>query len=182
MRRRRRSASRSRGARSRPRASEPGVRRLDPPADRRALGRSRRSRSRRTCGRPPSPRPVGAGRGRSSVGYVSVGTASRLLVLGGTPYAGAHGAAQLLGSAELPADCPHCSRSFRSASLEHVASGPALVARSATRRAEARSRPARSCWRSRGRATSRREHRAPWCRDARRLRGAVRTSSTRRSS
>lgn len=73
---------------------------------------------------------VGAGRGRSSVGYVSVGTGiSASLVLGGTPYAGAHGAAQLLGSAELPADCPHCGRSFRSASLEHVASGPALVAR-----------------------------------------------------
>jgi glucokinase len=73
---------------------------------------------------------VGAGRGRSSVGYVSVGTGiSASLVLGGIPYAGAHGAAQLLGSAELPVDCPHCGRSFRSASLEHAASGPALVAR-----------------------------------------------------
>ena len=73
---------------------------------------------------------VGAGRGRSSVGYVSVGTGiSACLVLDGTPYAGAHGAAQLLGSAELPMDCPHCGRSFRSASLESVASGPALVTR-----------------------------------------------------
>jgi glucokinase len=73
---------------------------------------------------------VGAGRGRSSLGYVSVGTGiSASLVLGGTPYAGAHRAAQLLGSAELPLDCPHCGRSFRSTSLEQAASGPALVAR-----------------------------------------------------
>lgn len=72
---------------------------------------------------------VGAGRGMSSVGYVSVGTGiSACLVLDGTPYAGAHGAAQLLGSAELPVDCPHCGRSFRAAALEHVASGPALMA------------------------------------------------------
>jgi glucokinase len=72
---------------------------------------------------------VGAGRGLSSVGYVSVGTGiSACLVLDGTPYAGAHGAAQLLGSAELPTDCPHCGRSFRTAALERVASGPALVA------------------------------------------------------
>ncbi len=72
---------------------------------------------------------VGAGRGRSSVGYVSVGTGiSASLVLDGTPYAGAHRAAQLLGSAELPVDCPHCGRSFRTASLEQLASGPALVA------------------------------------------------------
>jgi len=73
---------------------------------------------------------VGAGRGHSSVGYVSVGTGiSASLVLDGTPYAGAHGAAQLLGSAELPVDCPHCGRPFRAASLEHAASGPALVTR-----------------------------------------------------
>lgn len=73
---------------------------------------------------------VGAGRGRSSIGYVSVGTGiSACLVLDGVSYAGAHRAAQLLGSAELPVDCPHCGRSFRSASLEHVASGPALMTR-----------------------------------------------------
>jgi glucokinase len=72
---------------------------------------------------------VGAGRGRTSVGFVSVGTGiSAALVLDGTPYAGAHGTAQLLGSAELPVDCPHCGRSFRAAALEDVASGPALVA------------------------------------------------------
>lgn len=73
---------------------------------------------------------VGAGRGRTSVGYVSVGTGiSAALVLDGIPYAGAHGAAQLLGSAELPVECRHCGRSFRAAALEDVASGPALVAR-----------------------------------------------------
>ena len=73
---------------------------------------------------------VGAGRGGTSVGYVSVGTGiSAALVLDGIPYAGAHGAAQLLGSAELPIECPHCGRSFRAAALEDVASGPALVAR-----------------------------------------------------
>lgn len=73
---------------------------------------------------------IGAGRGRTSVGFVSVGTGiSAALVLDGVPYAGAHGTAQLLGSAELPVDCPHCGRSFRAAALEDVASGPALVAR-----------------------------------------------------
>jgi glucokinase len=73
---------------------------------------------------------LGAGRGRHSVGYVSVGTGiSAALVVDGRPYAGAHGAAQLLGSAQLPIDCPHCGRSFRSPALEDVAGGPALVAR-----------------------------------------------------
>lgn len=73
---------------------------------------------------------IGAGRGHASVGYVSVGTGvSCALVLGGTPYAGAHGAAQLLGSAELPMTCPHCGRSFRASALEDVAAGPPLVRR-----------------------------------------------------
>ncbi|HSL10989.1 MAG TPA: ROK family protein [Actinomycetota bacterium] len=73
---------------------------------------------------------LGAGRGRSTVGYVSVGTGvSAALVLDGTPYAGAHAAAQLLGSAEIPIACPHCGRRFRAAALEHVAAGPSLVAR-----------------------------------------------------
>jgi glucokinase len=73
---------------------------------------------------------IGAGRGRSSVGYVSVGTGvSAALVLDGIPYAGAHGAAQLLGSAELPIACPHCGRRFRAPALENVAAGPALVER-----------------------------------------------------
>ena len=73
---------------------------------------------------------VGAGRAFAAVGYVSVGTGiSSALVIDGRPYAGAHAAAQLLGSAELPIDCPHCGRSFRSRALEDVASGPALLAR-----------------------------------------------------
>jgi glucokinase len=72
----------------------------------------------------------GAGRGYESVGYVGVGTGvSACLVLDGVPYAGAHGAGQLLGSAELSLDCPHCGTSIRTAALEHVAGGPALVAR-----------------------------------------------------
>ena len=73
---------------------------------------------------------IGAGRDLASVAYVSVGTGiSAALVLNGTPHAGAHGAAQLLGSAELPIDCPHCGRSFRAPALEDVAGGPALVER-----------------------------------------------------
>jgi glucokinase len=73
---------------------------------------------------------VGAGRGRASIGYVSVGTGiSAALVLDGMPYAGAHGAAELLGSATLPADCPHCGDPIVVAALEAVASGPALVDR-----------------------------------------------------
>jgi glucokinase len=73
---------------------------------------------------------VGAGRDRRSVGYVSVGTGvSASLVLEGVPYEGAHGAAQLLGSAELSLDCPHCGTPIRAAALEDVAAGPVLVAR-----------------------------------------------------
>lgn len=73
---------------------------------------------------------AGAGRGRRSVGYVSVGTGvSACLVLDGVPYAGAHGAAQLLGSTQLSLDCPHCGTPIRARALEDVASGPVLVAR-----------------------------------------------------
>ena len=73
---------------------------------------------------------AGAGTGRRSVGYVSVGTGvSACLVLDRVPYAGAHGAAQLLGSAQLSLDCPHCGTPIRARALEDVASGPVLVAR-----------------------------------------------------
>ncbi|MFM7718696.1 MAG: ROK family protein [Actinomycetota bacterium] len=72
----------------------------------------------------------GAGRGHRSVGFVTVGTGiSSSLVLDGEPWAGAHGAAQLLGSAPLSIGCPRCGERVR-VCLEEVAAGPALVARS----------------------------------------------------
>jgi glucokinase len=69
----------------------------------------------------------GAGRDYDSFAFVSVGTGiSSCLVLGGVPYAGAHGTAMLLGSAPVTTTCPHCAMRHR-VSLEEVASGPALV-------------------------------------------------------
>jgi glucokinase len=70
---------------------------------------------------------VGAGRGFSSFVYATVGTGiSHCLVLGGDPYRGAHGCAQLIGSAPLTFSCPHCGLRVRLA-LEDVASGAALA-------------------------------------------------------
>ena len=72
----------------------------------------------------------GAGRNWSSFAYVTVGTGiSHSLVRDGKPYAGAHGAAQLLGSAELALRCAHCGIQSRSVALEHSAGGPALLDR-----------------------------------------------------
>lgn len=71
----------------------------------------------------------GAGVGRRSVGFVTVGTGiSSSLVVDGVPWAGAHGAAQLLGSARIDLDCPRCGERVQ-VCLEEVASGPAIVAR-----------------------------------------------------
>jgi predicted NBD/HSP70 family sugar kinase len=71
----------------------------------------------------------GAGRPFPSFGYVTVGTGiSSTFVRGGTPWAGAHGAAQLLGSARIAMPCPHCGRTF-DISLEDVASGAGIVRR-----------------------------------------------------
>ncbi len=71
----------------------------------------------------------GAGRGYRTLGFVTVGTGiSSCLVLEGVPYVGAHGTAQLLGSAPVTLPCPHCGASFR-ASLEDLAPGPVLVER-----------------------------------------------------
>jgi len=69
----------------------------------------------------------GAGRTFSSFVYVTVGTGiSHCLVVDGEPYRGAHGCAQLIGSAALCFVCPHCGRSARLV-LEDVASGAALA-------------------------------------------------------
>jgi glucokinase len=70
----------------------------------------------------------GAGRPFSSFLYVTVGTGiSHCLVVDGEPYRGAHGCAQLSGSAVLSFVCPHCDSHVR-LSAEDVASGAALAA------------------------------------------------------
>jgi glucokinase len=71
----------------------------------------------------------GAGRSFASFGYVTVGTGiSSTFVRDGEPWLGAHGAAQLLGSAHLTLPCPHCGRML-DMSLEDVASGAGIVLR-----------------------------------------------------
>jgi glucokinase len=73
----------------------------------------------------------GAGRPVESFLYVTVGTGiSHCLVVGGEPYRGAHGCAQLSGSAVLSFRCPHCSEGIK-LSVEDVASGAALASASA---------------------------------------------------
>jgi glucokinase len=70
----------------------------------------------------------GAGRPYRSFLYVTVGTGiSHCLVQDGEPYRGAHGFAQLSGSAPLSFRCPHCGEPVR-VSVEDVASGAALDA------------------------------------------------------
>jgi glucokinase len=65
----------------------------------------------------------GAGRPFSSFVYVTVGTGiSHCLVVDGEAYRGAHGFAQLSGSAELSFRCPHCGERVR-LSVEEVSSG-----------------------------------------------------------
>jgi glucokinase len=72
----------------------------------------------------------GAGRNWSSFVYVTVGTGiSCSFVQNGQPYAGAHGAAQLLGSGRLALRCPHCDLQSTSVALEDCAGGPALLDR-----------------------------------------------------
>jgi glucokinase len=76
----------------------------------------------------------GAGRPFASFGYVTVGTGiSSTFVRDGEPWLGAHGAAQLLGSAHLTLPCPHCGRRL-DMSLEDVASGAGIVRRYRERR------------------------------------------------
>lgn len=71
----------------------------------------------------------GAGRGYQTLGYVTVGTGiSSCLVVDGVPYAGAHGAAQLLGSGPITIRCPHCQAVVRVA-LEDLSAGPVLASR-----------------------------------------------------
>jgi glucokinase len=75
---------------------------------------------------------LGAGRPFSSFLYVTVGTGiSHCLVLDREPYRGAHGCAQLSGSAVLSFRCPHCGELLR-LSAEDVASGAALGRRETT--------------------------------------------------
>jgi predicted NBD/HSP70 family sugar kinase len=71
----------------------------------------------------------GAGRPFASFGYVTVGTGiSSTFVWDGEPWLGAHGAAQLLGSAHVTLPCPHCGRMLDMC-LEDVASGAGIVRR-----------------------------------------------------
>ena len=68
----------------------------------------------------------GAGRPFGSFLYLTIGTGiSHCLVEDGEPYRGAHGCAQLSGSAALSFRCPHCGEPVR-LSAEDVASGAAL--------------------------------------------------------
>jgi len=68
----------------------------------------------------------GAGRPFRSFLYLTIGTGiSHCLVHDGEPYRGAHGCAQLSGSAVLSFRCPHCAEPVR-LSVEDVASGAAL--------------------------------------------------------
>lgn len=70
----------------------------------------------------------GAGRGYRTLGFVTVGTGiSSCLVIDGVPFAGAHGAAQLLGSARIAFHCPHCEE-LVSVALEDMSTGPVLAA------------------------------------------------------
>jgi glucokinase len=69
----------------------------------------------------------GAGRPFSTFVYLTIGTGiSHCLVQDGEPYRGAHGYAQLSGSAEISFRCPHCGEPVR-LSTEDVASGAALA-------------------------------------------------------
>jgi glucokinase len=69
---------------------------------------------------------VGAGRGFPSFGYMSIGTGiSSTFVLDGVAWAGAHGAAILLGSGPFG---PKLRPDGRPYPLEELASGPAMVA------------------------------------------------------
>lgn len=70
---------------------------------------------------------LGAGRDFESFVYVTVGTGiSHALVVDGEPHRGAHGCAQLIGSAPLTLTCPHCGERI-SLSAEDVASGAAVA-------------------------------------------------------
>jgi glucokinase len=71
----------------------------------------------------------GAGRPFPTFGYVTLGTGiSSTFVRDGEALIGAHGAAQLLGSARIMLPCPHCGRMLET-SLEDVASGAGISQR-----------------------------------------------------
>lgn len=71
---------------------------------------------------------LGAGRGRASFVFVTVGTGiSSCFVEHGVPFAGAHGNALVLASSPHTTTCPQCGATLRPV-LEEIASGPGLVA------------------------------------------------------
>jgi predicted NBD/HSP70 family sugar kinase len=71
----------------------------------------------------------GSGRPFATFGYVTLGTGiSSAFVREGEAWTGAHGAAQLLGSARITLPCPHCGRMLDT-SLEDVASGAGIARR-----------------------------------------------------
>jgi glucokinase len=71
----------------------------------------------------------GSARTLPSFGYVTIGTGiSSTFVRDGEPWAGVHGAAQLLGSARIDVPCPHCGREV-DLCLEDVASGAGILRR-----------------------------------------------------
>lgn len=70
----------------------------------------------------------GAGRSGEDFYYVTIGTGvSGVLVQGGQPYAGAHGAALVIANGSLTCPCPACGHVARHV-VEDIASGPALAA------------------------------------------------------
>lgn len=69
----------------------------------------------------------GAAKGIADALYVSIGTGiSSTLLINGVPYAGAHGAALVLATAERSQHCDACGVITRQ-SLEHIASGAGLA-------------------------------------------------------
>jgi glucokinase len=71
----------------------------------------------------------GAGKRYPTFGYITIGTGiSSAFVRDGEAWTGAHGTAQLLGSAVVALPCPHCGRMIETC-LEDVGSGAAIVRR-----------------------------------------------------
>ena len=71
---------------------------------------------------------LGAGRGRSTFVFVTVGTGiSSCFVQHGVPFGGTHGNALVLASSPYTTTCSTCGTTLRPV-LEEIASGPGLVA------------------------------------------------------
>jgi len=77
----------------------------------------------------------GAGRSFRIFLYVTIGTGiSSCLTIDGEPFVGARGATGTMASSPLNWICEHCGHATGEATLEEIASGPALVARFNQRR------------------------------------------------